>query len=108
MTRHPIEYDLSTADVAPQPAASLDTDTAPDVEAVRIELLRQAPSWRKMEMVGQLNQTVRTLALAGLGQRYPQADEAELQRRLANLLLGPDLAAQAYGPLTVQEEVHDR
>ena len=50
-------------------------------------------------MVGQLNATVRTFALAGLRQRHPQADEAELRRRLADLLLGPELASRAYGPL---------
>ena len=50
-------------------------------------------------MVGQVNQTVRTLAPSGLRQRHPDATPQELRRRLADLLLGPDLAAQAYGPL---------
>jgi hypothetical protein len=39
---------------------------------------------------------MRTLALSGLRQRYPQATPQELRRRLADLLLGPSLAAQAY------------
>ena len=78
-------------------------DTRPEAEAVLIKLLRQAPPWRKLHMVGQLNQTVRTLALSGLRQRHPQATDQELRRRLADLLLGPDLAAQVYGPLPEQE-----
>jgi hypothetical protein len=78
-------------------------DTRPEAEAVLIEMLRQAPPWRKLHMVGQLNQTVRTLALSGLRQRHPEATPQELRRRLADLLLGPDLAAQVYGPLEVQE-----
>ncbi len=78
-------------------------DTRPEAEAVLIELLRQAPPWRKLHMVGQLNQTVRTLALSGLRQRHPQADPQELRRRLADLLLGPELAARVYGPLEMQE-----
>ena len=78
-------------------------DTRPEAEAVLIDLLRQAPPWRKLHMVGQLNQTVRTLALSGLRQRYPDATPQELRRRLADLLLGPDLAAQVYGPLQEQE-----
>jgi len=53
--------------------------------------------------VGQLNQTVRTLALSGLRQRHPQASPQELRRRLADLLLSPDLAARVYGPLIEQE-----
>jgi hypothetical protein len=78
-------------------------DTRPEAEAVLIDLLRQAPPWRKLHMVGQLNQTVRTLALSGLRQRHPKATPQELRRRLADLLLGPDLAVQVYGPLQEQE-----
>ena len=72
-------------------------DTAPEAERVLIDLLRRAPPLRKLEMVGQLNQTVRTLALSGLRQRHPQATAEELRRRLADLLLGPALAARVYG-----------
>jgi hypothetical protein len=82
---------------------TLSPDTQPEAEAVLIELLRQAPPWRKLYMVDQLNQTVRTLALSGLRQRHPDATPQELRRRLADLLLGPDLAAQAYGPLQAPE-----
>jgi hypothetical protein len=74
------------------------SDLRPEAEKVQIELLRQAPAWRKMEMVAQMNETVRTLALCGLRQRHPNASPEELRRRLADLLLGPELAARAYGP----------
>ncbi len=75
------------------------TDTRPEAEKVQLELLRQAPPWRKLALVGQMNATVRLLAAQGLRQRYPQADEPEIRRRLAGLLLGEELAAQVYGPL---------
>ncbi len=39
-----------------------------------------------------------TLALAGLRNRHPQAGEAEIRRRLMDLLLGEELAAKVYGP----------
>jgi len=55
-------------------------------------------------MVGQLNQAVRRLALSGLRTRHPEATSQELRRRLADLLLGPDLAAQVYGPLGGEED----
>jgi len=74
-------------------------DTRPEAEAVLIALLREAPTWRKVQMVDQLNQTVRMLALSGLQKRHPAATPQELRRRLADLLLGPDLAARAYGPM---------
>jgi len=69
---------------------------------VLIGLLRQAPAWRKLHMVGQLNQAVRMVTVSGLRQRYPEATPEELRRRLADLLLGPDLAAWVYGPLRDQ------
>jgi hypothetical protein len=78
-------------------------DTRPEAEAVLIKLLRQALPWRKLHMVDQLDQTVRKLALSGLRQRHPKAADQELHRRLADLLLGPDLATQVYGPLQEQE-----
>ena len=79
------------------------SDTRPEAEQVQLELLRRTPSWRKIEMLGQLNHTARTLALSGLQQRYPNATQKELHRRLADLLLGQALAIEAYGPLTKQE-----
>lgn len=78
-------------------------DTRPEAEAMLIRLLRQAPPWRKLEMVSQLNQAVRTLALSGLRQRHPEATPQELSRRLADLLLGADMATRVYGPLREQE-----
>ena len=79
------------------------SDTRPEVEQVQLELLRQAPPWRKLEMLGQLNQAAHTLALSGLQQRYPQATPKILRRYLADLLLGQTLAAQVYGSLISPE-----
>jgi hypothetical protein len=77
---------------------TLFADTEPEAERVLVELLRQAPASRKLEMLGQMNAAVRQLALQGLRVRHPGATEAELRRYLADLLLGPELAARAYGP----------
>ena len=44
-------------------------------------------------------QTAKQLAFSGLHQRYPNTSEAELRRRLADLLLGSELAEKTYGPL---------
>jgi hypothetical protein len=75
-------------------------DTRPEAEAVLVRLLRQAPSWRKLEMVDQLNQSVKLLALVGLRQRFPQEDDGRIRRRLADLLLGEEMALKVYGPLS--------
>lgn len=79
--------------------ANLSLDTHPEIEQLRIQWLRQMPPERKMALVGEMNRTVRALALAGLRQRHPDDSPAQRRRRLADLLLGSELAARAYGPL---------
>ena len=76
---------------------SLYTDTHPKMEAMQIELWRQASPTRKMDMMAQLNTSARTLALTGLRSQFPQASAAELHFKLAVLLLGEELARKVYG-----------
>lgn len=78
---------------------TLSQDTHPDVERKQIELLRQMPPWRKLQLANQMTQACRTLALAGLRHRHPEASPDELHRRLADLVLGSELAFRVYGPL---------
>ncbi|PWU10565.1 MAG: hypothetical protein C5B50_25180 [Verrucomicrobia bacterium] len=77
---------------------TLAEDTSPEAERVLIELWRQASPARKMAMVLSANQAARELALTGLRERHPHASPEELRRRLADLWLGKELAAKAYGP----------
>ena len=72
--------------------------TSPEVERVLFDLARSAPAWRKVELMGEMYRTVRDLALSGLRQRHPDASPSELRRRLADILLGPELALRVYGP----------
>jgi hypothetical protein len=74
-------------------------DTSPEAERVLIELLRQAPAWRKLGMVEDTNRSLKDLLMADLRHRFPQDSPALLRRRLADLWLGPELSAAAYGPL---------
>lgn len=84
----------------PGPARrTLSPDTSPDAEAVQIEIYRRMPARRKLELVAEANRTARELALAGLRSRHPEAGPEELFRRLMDLALGEELAAQVYGPL---------
>ena len=75
----------------------LSSDTHPKMEALQIQLWRQASPTRKMHMLAQLNASANTLALMGLRSKFPNANEAELRRRLAGLLLGEELASKVYG-----------
>jgi hypothetical protein len=76
---------------------SLYTDTHPKMEAMQIQLWRQASPTRKMHMMAQLNTSARTLALTGLRSQFPQASATELRFKLAVLLLGEELARKVYG-----------
>jgi len=77
----------------------LSSDTHPKMEALQIQLWRQATPTRKMNQLAQLNAAARLLALNGLRSRYPEASEAELRFKLACLLLGDELAYKVYGEL---------
>ncbi len=46
--------------------SALFPDTRPEAEAVLIRLLQEAPPWRKLEMVGQMNEAVKTMMFNGL------------------------------------------
>jgi hypothetical protein len=69
------------------------------MEALLIELWRSARPTRKMQMLAQLNQSARLLAMAELRSQYPQSSEDELRRRLAGLLLSEEIACKVYGVL---------
>jgi len=78
-------------------------DTSPDAERVQFQIWRAMPAWRKLELVAQMNETVRELAMLGLRERYPNATPAELKRRYADLILGEELAERVYGKLPKAE-----
>ena len=77
--------------------STLFTDTDPQVEELQIKLLREVPVWRKFEMFVELNDSARLLAISGLRQRFPDADQSELHYRLATLLYGEEFASKSLG-----------
>lgn len=84
--------------------STLFPDTRPEAEAVLIRLLREAPPWRKLEMIGQMNEAVKIMVRSGLKERFPNDTPEMLQRRMADLLLGAELALKVYGSLP--EDLH--
>jgi hypothetical protein len=68
-------------------------DTRPEVHALQIGLYRQMTTAKKVEILGDLWQTVRELALVGLRSRHPEFSEEQQQDELATLMLGPELGA---------------
>ena len=50
----------------------------------------------KIAIVDDLNETVKTLAISGIKQRHPNATPEQVQRMLAELMLGVELAQKVY------------
>lgn len=75
------------------------TDTSADAERISIEIYRNMPAWRKIQLVEDANRTARQLALAGLRSRHSTESPTRLRRRLFGLTLGEYLASRVYGPL---------
>lgn len=75
----------------PRRSAAL-SDTSPEAGEVLLQLLRKAPPWRKLEMVSDLNRTLRELVLSELGERYPDKSDEELRFLLAERLYGAEVA----------------
>jgi hypothetical protein len=76
--------------------ATLSADTNPKIEQIQIELLRKVSPARKLQMVAQMNNTVRAFMYAGLQRRNPEATAETLRRMFADLLLGEDLARKVF------------
>ncbi len=77
--------------------SGLYSDTHPKAEAIQIDIIRRMPSWKKIAMVDDLNETVKAFAVSGIKQRHPDASPAQIRRMLADLMLGSDLADKVYG-----------
>ena len=77
--------------------SALSSDTHPKMEQMQIELIRRMPAWKKFAIVDDLNETVKTLAMSGIKQRHPNATPGQVQRMVADLMLGAELARKVYG-----------
>ena len=72
-------------------------DTDPRVHDFQIRGYRAMDAAQKFRLIDDMWNTDRELALAGLRARHPDADEAEIQRLMAVLFLGSELAERIYG-----------
>ncbi|KAF0108789.1 MAG: hypothetical protein FD146_675 [Anaerolineaceae bacterium] len=74
----------------------LSSDTHPKMEALQIQFIRRMSAWKKISIVDDLNETVKTLAVSGIKQRHPEAMPEQIHRMLADLMLGAELARKVY------------
>ncbi|PYS75119.1 MAG: hypothetical protein DMF73_01680 [Acidobacteria bacterium] len=76
---------------------TLSSDTTPEAEAVLLQLLRQAPVWKRLQMIDEMYDTLRLLASADLRRCHPNASDEELTRRLIARFLNREEVVAAYG-----------
>jgi hypothetical protein len=77
-------------------------DTSAAASARYHELLRAMPPERRLEAAMRLSRGVRSLAIAGIRDKHPQANDDELRVRLTVRLYGRDAAKRLFG--TVPED----
>ena len=73
------------------------SDTDPETERVMIELARATPDWKKIEQIFSTIEAARSMSMAGLRKRYPNASEEELKKRLAALVFDRETMMEVYG-----------
>lgn len=72
-------------------------DTKPKIERMLMDAYRKMTPAEKMARVAQLSQACTDLALAGIRDRYPNADENEVRLRLGALRIDRALMIKAFG-----------
>ena len=72
------------------------TDTHSSIEKILIDNYRKRTVLEKLKMVKEINQTCQSMALAGIKQRYPDADDGELRLRLGALWLDKKIMLKVY------------
>ena len=72
-------------------------DTTEEVDRRQFDLWREMPDWRKLQLLGELCDTAKAMATAGLRERYPDADAHEIKMRLAATWLDRATMVKFYG-----------
>ena len=73
-------------------------DTSPEAEAIQIDFLRKAPTWKRLRAAAEMSEAVMLLSRLGVARRNPGVSPSELRRLVAEAILGPELASRVYGP----------
>jgi regulator of sirC expression with transglutaminase-like and TPR domain len=78
-------------------------DTSPEAWRQYEDILRRMTPEQKLQRAFELSRMVRTLAEAGLRERYPQAEDREIFLRRVRQEWGPELFRRVYGDVLPDE-----
>jgi len=73
------------------------SDTSPEARRVVCQLYRRMTPARKFELISQAYEFGRSLVIAGIRLRHPDATDAQVRIIWARQHLGDELYEQAYG-----------
>lgn len=82
-------------------------DTSPEIEAIQFEFYREAPAWRKIEMMSSLSNSVRQLTIQGIRRRHPEATAQEIDFLLLEHFHGLEIAKQVRATLAHKQDGSD-
>jgi len=74
--------------------ASDSGDTSREVLRAQFAALRRLTPAQRLRLMDELTCLARSMAREGIRRRHPEADEAEIDARFAELVLGPELSAR--------------
>ena len=74
-------------------------DTSSEADRIRLQILRAMSPAKRLALALGWSQSVRDLSREGLRRQHPNGTEGEVNRLLADRLLGADLALKVYGPV---------
>lgn len=75
------------------------TDTHPRARAILTSRFRAVGQERCLQMALQMSDEFREVAIAGVRSRNPTASDTDIQREVARLYLGRELADRILGPV---------
>lgn len=75
----------------------LSLDTAPEIEEMQIDGWRRMSATDKASTVTSLTRAAIEMTKAGIRHRHPDETPEAQRRRLADILLGPELARRVFG-----------
>jgi hypothetical protein len=71
-------------------------DTSPEAHAAQVDALRRMGPEGRVRLAFQMSNEIRRISADGVRHRHPEYDESTVERAVATVFLGPELAAAVW------------
>ena len=72
-------------------------DTSAKIRKIQFDIYRRMSAEDKVRLIDEMRRIEQMLARAGLESRHPELGPKEIDYKVHEMFLGPELAARAYG-----------